>query len=558
MAPAADRILRRAAMAAADTLARGRDAFERKAWAEAHTLFSTADREVALGPDDRERLASAAYLLGLDEESAQAWGRAHQDYLGAGDVRRAVRCAFWLAFGLLNRGELARGRGWVARARRLLAEVPDDCVERGYLLLPAAHDCIAEGDYEGAATAFAEAGRIGGRFGEADLVALARHGEGRCSIRRGRLEEGAILLDEAMVAVDAGEVSPVVVGDVYCSVIAGCLEISDLRRAREWTMRMTRWCDAQPELVAYSGQCLVRRAEILQLHGDWPKAAEAARQASERCLQGPDQAAMGAAWYQRAELHRLRGESAEAEEAYREASRRGRSPQPGLARLRLAQGAVKAAATAIRGALEEAGERRMRSSLLPAQVEIMIAAGDLAAARLAVDELADIAAGRDEPLPRAVADEARGALLLAEGDAQGALPLLRRAWVAWQEIEAPYPAARVRVLASAAYRKLGDDDAAEMEIDAARWIFRELGAAADLARAEGSARPGEPAAPGSLSPREVEVLRLVATGRTNRAIASELFISERTVERHVSNIFAKLELPSRAAATAYAYRNKLV
>lgn len=545
-------------MTAADTLAQVRNAFERQAWAEVHARLSVADREAALDPEDRERLATASYLLGRDEESSDAWGRAHQDYLGRGDVRRAARCAFWLAFGLLNRGETARGHAWVARARRLLDEGAQDCVERGYLRLPAALQRIDEGDYERAAAEFDEAVRIGRRFGEPDLVALSRHGQGRCSIRMGRIDEGVSLLDEAMVAVDAGELSPIVVGDVYCSVIAGCLEISDLRRAREWTMRMHRWCEAQAELVAYNGQCLVRRAEILQLHGNWPEADDAAREASRRCLQGPDQAALGAAWYQRAELHRLRGETADAEDAYREASRRGRSPQPGLARLRLAEGRADAAATAMRAALDAAKEPRTRSTLLPVHVEVMLAVGDLAAARLAADELAKIAAVRDAPLPRAVADEARGAILLAEGDAQGALGVLRRAWTAWQEIDAPHSAARVRVLIGTACTRLGDKDAAEMELDAARRVFQELGAVPDLLRVEALSRRAQPRNAGGLSRREVEVLRLVATGRTNRAIAAELFISERTVERHVSNIFAKLDLSSRAAATAYAYRHLLV
>jgi DNA-binding CsgD family transcriptional regulator len=545
-------------MAAADTLAQGRHAYERQAWAEAHARFSAVDQEAALEPEDRERLAAAAYLLGRNEESSEAWRRAHQDYLGRGEAPRAARCAFWLAFGLLNRGETARGQAWVARARRLLDEAEQDCVERGYLRLPAALQRIAEGDYAGAAAEFDEAGRIGRRFGEPDLVALSRHGRGRCAIRMGRIDEGVSLLDEAMVSVDAGELSAIVVGDVYCSVIAGCLEVSDLRRAREWTARMSRWCEAQAELVSYNGQCLVRRAEILQLHGDWPQADGAAREASRRCLQGPDQAAIGAAWYQRAELHRLRGEPAEAEEAYREASRRGRSPQPGLARLRLAEGQVEAAAAAIRTALDIAREPRTRSALLPAHVEIMLAAGDVRAARLAADELATIASVRDAPLLRAVADEARGAVLLAEGDAQGALGVLRRAWTAWHEIEAPHAAARVRVLISTACTSLGDKDAAEMELDAARRVFQELGATPDLLRIEALSRRAEARDAGGLSPREVEVLRLVATGRTNRAIAAELFISERTVERHVSNIFAKLDLSSRAAATAYAYRHLLV
>jgi DNA-binding CsgD family transcriptional regulator len=545
-------------MTSGDTLARGRDAFGRQAWAEAYAQLSAADQGAALEPEDLERLATAAYLLGKDSESSDIRARAHQEFLNRGDVERAVRSAFWLGFGLLNRGEQARGGGWIARARRLLEEGQRDCAERGYLLLPVALQHIGEGDYARAALTFDQAARIGLRFGEPDLVALGQHGHGRSLIRMGQVEAGVSLLDQAMVAVEAGEVSPIVVGDVYCSVIAGCLEVSDLRRAREWTTQMSRWCGSHAELVAYSGQCLLRRAEILQLHGVWSEASEAAQLACERCLQGPDAPAIGGAWYQRAELHRLRGESAQADEAYRQASRFGRRPQPGLALLRLAQGQVDAASTAIRGAVGEAQERRSRSRLLPAHVEIMLAAGDVQAARLAADELEKIAGDQGPPLLRAAAGQARGAVLLAEGAAEAALPVLRQAWTAWQEIEAPYEAARVRVLIGAAYRGLGDEDAAQMELDAAHWVFHELGAAPDLARVEALSRRAAPGDVGLLSSRELQVLRLVATGKTNRAIGAELFISERTVERHVSNIFIKLDVSSRAAATAYAYEHKLV
>jgi tetratricopeptide (TPR) repeat protein len=422
--------------------------------------LSAADQGAALEPEDLERLATTAYLLGKDTESSDIRARAHQEFLNRGDVERAVRSAFWLGFGLLNRGEPARGGGWIARARRLLDEGRHDCAERGYLLLPVALQCIGEGDYARAADTYDQAARIGLRFGEPDLVALGQHGHGRALIRMGQVEAGVSLLDQAMVAVEAGEVSPIVVGDVYCSVIAGCLEVSDLRRAREWTTQMSRWCGSHAELVAYSGQCLLRRAEILQLHGVWSEATEAAQLACERCLQGPDAPAIGGAWYQRAELHRLRGESAQADEAYRQAARR--RPQPGLALLRLAQGQVDSASTAIRGAVGEARERRSRSRLLPAHVEIMLAAGDVQAARLAADELEEIAGDQGPPLLRAAAGQARGGVLLAEGAAEAALPVLRQAWTAWQEIEAPYEAARVRVLIGAAYRGLGDEDAAQM------------------------------------------------------------------------------------------------
>jgi DNA-binding CsgD family transcriptional regulator len=542
-----------------NSLDQGREAFARHAWAEAHAHLCAVDRDTPLAPEDLERLATAAYLLGRDAESSTLWTRAHQELLSRGDIARAARCALWLAFGLVSRGEHARAGGWIARARRLLDDGPHDCVEQGYLLLHlAALQSAADGDYAREAATYDQAAQIGDRFGERDLVALARHRRGRCLIRMGQADDGLRLLDEAMVAVEAGEISPIVAGEVYCSMISGCLEIWDVRRARQWTAEMTQWCERHSDLVVYNGQCLVRRAQILQLHGAWSEALDAAQRACERCLHGPDRAALGAAWYRRAELHRLRGESVKAEAAYREASRCGHHAQPGLAQLRLSQRQVSVAAAATRLAVDQAVERRTRSALLPAHVEIMLAAGDLDAARSAADELATIADPLDAPMMRAVASQARGAVLLAEGDAKAALAALRHAWLAWQEIEAPYEAARVRVLIALACRALKDGDGAEMELDAARWVFRQLEAVPDLTRVEALSHPAEPKAAGTLSAREAQVLRLVAAGKTNRAIATALRISERTVERHVSNIFNKLGVSSRAAATAYAYEHQLL
>lgn len=541
-----------------DPLRKGRESFAQQAWADAHAMLSAADREAPLEPEDLEKLATAACLIGRDTEAEDLWARAHHDYLRRGDAPRAARSAFWLASGLLNRGERARSGGWLARARRVLDQCGAECVERGFLLLPDALGYIIQGDSARAYAAFCEAGEIGERYGDPDLVALARHSRGRALIRLGEVERGVGLLDEAMAAVEARAVSPLVVGEVYCSVIEGCLEIYDLRRAEEWTTTLSRWCEAQPDLVPYRGQCLVRRAEILQLHGAWAEAADAARRACERLTKGLGQPAAGSAFHRLGELHRLRGEFPEAEEAYRQASRWGRSPEPGLALLRLAQGQVDAAAAAIRRAVEEARDRRARAGLLPAHVEIMIAAGDLHAAHTASSELAEIAADLDAPLLHATAAQAQGSLLLAEGDAQAALEALRRAWAAWQEVGAPYESARVRFLIALCCEALGDRDAAELELDGARWVYEQLGAAPDLARPGPLYRHGRSGVPGGLTARELQVLRMVATGRTNRAIAAELCISERTVDRHVSNILSKLGLPSRSAATAYAYEHALL
>ncbi|HSM12710.1 MAG TPA: LuxR C-terminal-related transcriptional regulator [Thermoanaerobaculia bacterium] len=544
-------------MSGPGNLASGREAFERQEWTAAFARLAAADAIRPLEAADLERLATAAHLIGRDSESEQAWARAHQERLRLGEVERAARCAFWLAFALFENGESARGSAWIERARRLLDRSPRECVEQGYVLLPLALSKLFAGDVTGAHEAFSRSSEIAERFGDPDLVALSRHSLGRVLLRMGRIREGVRLLDEAMVAVEAGEVSPLVIGDVYCSVIEGCLEIFDLPRAREWTSALARWCDAQPDLVPFSGQCLLRRAEILELHGEWEEAQEAARRACERLLRPVSRPASGAALYRRGELHRLRGDESEAESSFREASRNGKLPQPGLALLRLAQGRTRAAWKSIRLALDGAASPAARARLLPAFVEVGIAAGEAETALAAAEELTAIADEIGSPLLDASARQARGAVLLARGDPRAAHSALRAAWSIWQELGAPYNAARARVLIALACGELGDREAAEMELDAARWAFQRLGASADLAGVEAIARSPR-GAPGRLSRRELEVLRLVAAGGTNRAIAAELRISERTVERHLSNIFTKLDVSSRTAATRYAFEHRLL
>lgn len=545
-------------MNAPEQLRQGRRSYERRAWSDAYRSLSLADHAAPLGVDDLELLAMSAYLIGRDDDYLKALDRAFHAYLESGNSLRAVRCAFWLGLRLLFRGETGRATGWLARAQRLVDRERNECVEQGYLLLPVAEKHLVAGDCETGYATAAQAAEIGERFGEADLIACARHVQGRALMLQGRIDRGLALLDEIMLAVTRGELSPVVTGLIYCSVIEGCQQVYALDRAREWTYALAQWCEDQPELVAFTGVCLVHRAEIMQLHGAWRDALEEARRACERCSQAANQHAAAGAFYRQAEIYRLQGKFPEAEEAYRSASQWGWEPQPGLSLLRMAQGRTDAAAAAIRRVLGATTDRLQRTRLLPAYIEIMLVMGDVHEARGACRELEEIAEAYDTGVPGAMAAHARGAIELAEGNAQAALGFLRRAWQVWQQVEAPYEAARVRILMGLACHALGDNEGAGLELGAARAAFEQLGARPDLARIDAlSGRPPSDDLHG-LTARELQVLRLIAGGNTNKAIAAELCLSVRTVDRHVSNIFNKLDVPSRAAATAYAYEHKLV
>jgi DNA-binding NarL/FixJ family response regulator len=541
----------------AAALERGRSAYADRAWTNAYESLASADASEPLAPADLELLATAAYMLGRDEEWVAIHERVHREHLDNHRLDHAARSAIWIGFSFALRGEIGPASGWFGRAQRLVDGVPGECVERGLLLIPQALASIEAREWEPAAAAAAKATSIAEQFGDRDLFVLAVLTHGQALTLGQHVAQGLPLLDEAMVVVTTEDLSPVIAGVVYCALILTCQEVFEIRRAREWTLALDRWWRQQPDMVAFTGRCLVHRAEILQLGGSWADALEEARRAGRRFVETNNRAA-GLALYREAELLRLRGELAEAETAYRAAGNAGWDPQPGLAQLRLAQGEADAASSAIRRATEEATDSSRRAQMLPAYVEIMLSVGDTQAALSACKELEELAARYDSAMLDAVAAYERGTVNLAQKDPHAALESLRRGLAGWQELDAPYEVARTRVATAQACLILGDRDAWTLELQAALAGFLRLGASVDAVHAE-QLLAGDRARPDhGLSARELEVLRLLAAGKSNRDIAAELVISEHTVARHVQNIFAKLRLSSRTAATAFAFEHDLL
>lgn len=541
-----------------DDLERGREAYANAEWRDAFDALSRVDDREPLGAADLQLLADAAVLAGRVDAHRSALERLHRLHAQEGRVEPAARAAVMLGMNLAIAGEVGPAMGWFGRAERLVEQLRGDSVVRGYLQLPAMFQRLAAGDFDGAHAAGSEAAAVARRFGDEDLFATATNIAGSALIKQGRADEGFRLLDEAMVGVAAGEVTPFFAGVVYCAVIACCEEAFEVRRAHEWTNALTRWCESQPQLVSFTGRCLAHRAGLKQLHGAWADALEEARLARERCEEAMNRAATGQAYYQQGELHRLRGELEAAATAYRDASRCGREPQPGLALLRLAQGDVDAASAALARALAERTEPLQRAVLLPAYVEALLAGGDVDGAGAAAAELEEIAARHGRPLLVGIAAYVRGAVDVARDDPQAALPALRRASQVWDELDAPYELARTRLLVALACRSLADEDGANLEFESARETFEQLGAAPDVERIDALTRRDGAKAAHGLTARELDVLRLIASGKTNREIAAELVVSEHTVARHVQNIFRKVGVSSRTAAAAFAFERDLV
>nr|WP_147998545.1 helix-turn-helix transcriptional regulator [Streptomyces sp. uw30]TXS43293.1 LuxR family transcriptional regulator [Streptomyces sp. uw30] len=548
--------------AAADTLRRARDAAAHEAWAVAYRLLDGLDTAL-LTPDDCAAFADAAWWTSRIEESIVQRMRAYSGYVAAGAARQAGHMAWLLFYEHQLAGRAAVAAGWLRRARRQLRDEPE-CVEQCYLAWVDTEDAQRRGAFDEAMTAARHMSAIARRGGSPDLLAMGLQAQAGVLVAQERVGEGLDLLDEAMCAAMAGELSSFFTGWVYCLGLQQSMACVDLERAAEWTDAAMRWCAAMPAENNFRGLCRVHRVQVLELRGGWPQALTEAELTCAELLPYERRSAAEAV-YLVGQIQRRRGELTAAEESYDRTHELGRDPQPGLALLRLAQGKADASATALRLALTEAPEAGPleRCALLAAQVEVSLALCRTAEARAAAEQLQALAGdwqrrcGSETTPLHASAAAAGGAVAFAARDLDRALPRLRRALMLWLELRVPYEAAQVRMTLAAADRAAGDAEGARMELRAAEQEFRRLGAVPDARRAAALLADVRRPRPGGLTEREIQVLRLVAAGRTNRAVATELVISEHTVARHLNNIFAKLDVSSRAAATAYAYRHGL-
>jgi ATP/maltotriose-dependent transcriptional regulator MalT len=545
----------------ATPLSRARELHRQSRWAEACEEFSAVDRLEPLAADDLEAFAEAAQVSGRGQEAVGLLRRAYQARVAAGEIDQAITAGFWLWQALIINREYARANGWVAQVRRFAQERLDHPAlieDHGWLMVTDAYSLIAMADYDTAAQLLARAAEDASRRHQTDLVAFATTIWGRALIKSGQFREGLSRLDEAMLPVIDGDTSPRARTMLYCAAIATCHEVREFARVREWTLALGAWLDSLPGLGgAYFGNCRIYRSYLMRLCGSWPEALNEVAVVCDDLSSGYGQLVAGHAFYQLGEMHRLLG-NPEAEQAYRRAGELGAPTQPGLALLRLMRDDVDTAVVGIRRALTETKGQLERLDLLSACVTIMLTVGDLDAARSAAAEIALIAEVYDTGAIHAEVAAAHGAVALAEDDAATALPLLRSAARWWREVEAPYAVATLSVLIGLACRAMGDEEAAQLELESARASFSHLGARPDLRQVEALLHPVQPASSHGLTAREIEVLGLIAAGKTNHAIASELFLSERTVHRHVTNIFDKLGVRSRTAAASYGIQHHIV
>lgn len=540
------------ARADARDLASARALLGRQAWDEAYELL--ASDPTAEDPAWCEALAEACWWTGRLDECIAARERAYHLYDEAGDHRGAGRSAAWLFEHHCFRAQPSIGGGWLRRARRALAD-DTECPEHGQLLIRESQLAHGNGDLDLAMERAQAAVDLGRRLRDPVLEALGLDATGRILVDRGEPAQGLALLDEAMLFAVEGRLDPYTTGRVYCSLVSACEELGDLRRAAEWTDAVSAWAEQHP-VSLFPGLCRVKRADLLQWRGEWRAAEEEARRACDE-LAGIHLPNAAAGFVQVGEIRRRIGDHVGAEAAFRRAEELNGQAWAGLALLRLAQGRTDAAAAIITRAVEEAGANKLaRGKLLPVLVQVLVEKGDVEGAAAGAKDLAEVAALYESPVLLASAVMAEGRVQLARGDFGAACLALNEALRRWTELDVPYEVAATRALMGHACRRAGDEDGAEGAFSAAEAIFERLGAELDAEAARTSRAGAE--LPAGLTQREVEVLRLVAAGCTNRQIAADLHLSEKTVARHVSNIFTKIGVRSRAAATAWAFEHRLV
>ncbi len=534
-----------------------REAYARQRWQQAYEAYHAAvedgseDRASgveALVLEDLIALADAAWWVGRTDESLRLSERAFRLLLADGQEEAAARVALEAGFLWLLRGELTVGSGWMARARRLLAE-REETAAHGLLGYVEVETALGDGDLDRARATAGWIQALADRLEDPTLVAIGLVLEGRILALDGAVAEGLRVIDEAMLPVRAGEVEPSWAGNLYCQVMSLCFGLGDLQRARAWTEATERWCDRQTNAAMFVGICRVHRAQLLHLEGAWD---EAEREATTACQDLADMnvEVVAAGRYELGELHRRRGDLEAAEAAYAEAEACGRDPQPGRALLRLAQGNAEAATAALRAALAVRTLPTERAPLLSALVEVAWVGEDRELAVPTADELVAIADRVGTAGLVATARVAAGTAYLVEQEPGRAVPLLRDGVRRWRSLQASFEVAHARLRLAVALDRVGDVEAGTRERHAGEAALEALGVrAADVA-----ARP----TPGGLTPRELEVLTCIARGRSNRATADRLFISERTVERHLSNIYLKLGVASRTEAAAFAFTQGLI
>lgn len=540
-------------MGVVDTLVRAREAFDRRDWIAAYEGLSAADEDALMATDFAD-LAASAFLLGRHNDCLRALDRAHHAHLAAGDVPAAVRASCWMALTLLDRGEAAVAGGWLTRAEHLLDGLDRDTVERGHLAYARLQRAVVLGNFGEVLAAGPVVTDYGRRYDDPDLIASGLVAEGRLAILSGRVREGVDRLDEAMSGVLAGEVSPIFAGAAYCTAIEGCQEIADYERVAEWTEALTTWSSAQPGLLPFTGQCALHRGQVMRVRGAFDQAVDEFTLAIERYVAAGWMPPAGTALAELGEVHRILGDLDRARGAAQRAVETGHDPQLLRALVALDEGRLPAAATAAGRLLAEPHDQVHRAQILPGAIDVLLAAGEPDAAEPLVAELRDAADAIGTPALDAMATRSAGALELARGRPDPAIPLLRRSVDGFLRLDFPYDAARSRVLLGRALDLLDDHEAADAHLEAARRVFAELGAEPALRASGGASGSGRHA---GLTAREAEVLGLVAEGLSNSEIAGRLVLSDKTVARHLSNIFTKLGVGSRTAAAAYAFDHGL-